>query len=75
MDSSYLQATAFTLLINLVYTLITLWIVVLTVHLIDRWVFKKIDFEEEIKKGNIAAAIFVSSLFIFVALVAGLSMR
>ena len=75
MDLSYFQATIINLSINLIYTLLTLWLVVMVFLWIDRRIFTKIDFEEEIKNGNIAAAIFVSSLFTFVAIVAGLSMR
>tara|TARA_Y100000294_G_C8313588_1_gene239734 strand:- start:207 stop:368 length:162 start_codon:yes stop_codon:yes gene_type:complete len=37
--------------------------------LIDRYLFRTIDFMEEIKKGNIAASIFYSTTLIFVGLV------
>jgi uncharacterized membrane protein YjfL (UPF0719 family) len=35
---------------------------------IDRVFYPKVDFEEEIKRGNIAAAIFAGVLLLFVAL-------
>ena len=35
------------------------------------WLSPKIDFEEELKKGNIAVAIFVASIFITIGMVIG----
>ena len=35
----------------------------------------KIDFEDELKKGNIAVAIFIAALFIAIALIIGNSLK
>ncbi|MGB0495026.1 MAG: DUF350 domain-containing protein [Kangiellaceae bacterium] len=60
--------------INLVYALITLLVSVFALVIIDKYVFTKIDFIEEIKKGNIAASIFQSTILIFIGLVVAVSM-
>jgi uncharacterized membrane protein YjfL (UPF0719 family) len=60
--------------INLIYALITLLVSVFALVIIDKYVFKKIDFIEEIKKGNIAASIFQSTILIFIGLVVAVSM-
>ena len=60
--------------INLVYALITLLVSVFALVIIDKYVFTKIDFIEEIKKGNVAASIFQSTILIFIGLVVAVSM-
>ncbi|PCI65310.1 MAG: DUF350 domain-containing protein [Gammaproteobacteria bacterium] len=60
--------------INLVYALITLLVSVFALVIIDKYVFTNIDFIEEIKKGNIAASIFQSTILIFIGLVVAVSM-
>ena len=60
--------------INLVYALVTLLDSVFALVIIDKYVFTKIDFIEEIKKGNIAASIFQSTILIFIGLVIAVSM-
>jgi uncharacterized membrane protein YjfL (UPF0719 family) len=74
MEISSLEQTLTFLGINLVYALITLVVSVFALVLIDRYVFTKIDFIEEIKKGNVAAAIFQSTILIFIGLVVAVSM-
>ena len=60
--------------INLSYAVVALLVGVIAVRAIDRWIYTRIDFEEEIKRGNVAAAIFKSALLLFVALVVGIVM-
>ena len=74
MELGSLQQTFTFLGINLVYALITLVVSVIALVLIDKYVFTKIDFIEEIKKGNIAASIFQSTILIFIGLVVAVSM-
>jgi len=74
MEISSLEQTLTFLGINLVYALITLLVSVIALLLIDKYVFTKIDFIEEIKKGNIAAAIFQSTILLFIGLVISVSM-
>ena len=42
---------------------------VIAVRAIDRWLYTRVDFEDEIKAGNVAAAIYKSALLLFVAVV------
>lgn len=74
MEISSFEQTLTFLGINLVYALITLIVSVFALVIIDRFIFTKIDFIEEIKKGNIAASIFQSTLLIFIGLVVAVSM-
>lgn len=74
MEITSLEQTLTFLAMNLVYALITLIVSVFALVLIDRYVFTKIDFIEEIKKGNIAASIFQSTILIFIGLVVAVSM-
>jgi uncharacterized membrane protein YjfL (UPF0719 family) len=69
-----LQQTLTFLGINLIYALITLLVSVFALVIIDKYVFTKIDFIEEIKKGNVAASIFQSTILIFIGLVVAVSM-
>ena len=74
MEVSSLEQTLTFLGVNLVYALITLLVSVFALVIIDKYVFTKIDFIEEIKKGNVAASIFQSTILIFIGLVVAVSM-
>ena len=74
MDWQFVAATAVMLVINLVYAIVALFVGVISVRLVDHFLLKKIDLEEEIKQGNIAAAIFGSVLVLFVAILIGLAL-
>ena len=54
--------------LNLVYVFISLVLGILAIKLIDKILLPLIDLEEEIQKGNLAAAIFTSTILIFVAI-------
>ena len=69
MDEAFWKATAITLGINLVYTVVALLVGVAAVRWVDRYVYTEIDFVEEIKKGNVAAALFAGVLLLFVAMI------
>jgi uncharacterized membrane protein YjfL (UPF0719 family) len=71
MDAQFWKATAVTLTINLVYAVVALIVGVAAVRWIDKVMFPEIDFMEEIKKGNMAAAIFAGVLMLFVAVILG----
>jgi uncharacterized membrane protein YjfL (UPF0719 family) len=68
-DTTFLFTTALNLLINLVYAIAVFGVAFLTFIWSDKLLFKKIDFMEEIKRGNMAAAIFASVKLLFIALV------
>ena len=74
MEITSFEQTLIFLGINLVYALITLIVSVFALVVIDKFIFTKIDFIEEIKKGNVAASIFQSTILIFIGLVVAVSM-
>jgi uncharacterized membrane protein YjfL (UPF0719 family) len=74
MEGEFVRATLVLLVINLVYSVIALFVGVLAVRLIDKLILKKIDLEEEIQKGNVAAAIFGGVLVLFVAVIIGFAL-
>ena len=69
MDGQFVMASATMLLVNLVYAVVALFVGLVTMRLLDHFMLKKLDLEEEIKKGNIAAAIFAGTLLLFVAII------
>ena len=58
-----------TMLVNLIYTVLAIVLAVFAVQWVDQKIFTKIDFQEEIKKGNLAAAVLLGAMVIFVAIV------
>ena len=75
MSNGVFLPTVISLLISLLFGLLGLIIAVVFIKMIDILLFKKLDFEEEIKNGNIAAAIFLSALFLFIAIILGNALR
>lgn len=69
MQIEFFLASLMNLAINLVYTVIALLVGVLALQWIDKRLMKSISFEDELKQGNVAVAIFASSILIFVALI------
>jgi len=69
MDAQFWQATAITLAINLVYAVVSLVVGVAAFRWIDKRMFPEIDFMEEVKKGNMAAAVFAGIMMLFVAVI------
>ena len=63
------------LCVNLGYVVISLFVAMLSLIIIDKYVYKRINFVEEIKKGNIAASIFYSVILLFVAILFSVSMN
>lgn len=55
--------------VNLAYTLIALVLGVLALLWIDKVLLKRVDIEEELGKGNVAVAIFASTILLFVAII------
>ncbi|VAX01172.1 hypothetical protein MNBD_GAMMA21-1879 [hydrothermal vent metagenome] len=75
MEITTLSQTLINLLISLSYAIITLIVSVTTLYMIDHFFYKKIDFIEEIKNGNIAASIFYSVILLFVAIIVTISIN
>ena len=74
MDWKFVTASSAMLLVNLVYAIVALFVGVLALRLLDRLILKKVDLEEEIRKGNIAAAILAGTMLLFVAIILGLTL-
>lgn len=75
MEAEFISATYFTLGLNLLFTLITLVASVILLLGVDKILLKDIDLQKEIKNGNIAAAIFASSIMLFIAIIVGMGIR
>ena len=68
-EFSLIEASIASLSVHLVFGVIAIGVGALAVKAVDRFVFTKLDFEEEIVKGNIAAAIFAGAMWIALALI------
>lgn len=75
MDTDFAIATLFNFAVNLSYTLCALLIAVVALKMVDKVLLKKLDIEEELKKNNLAVAIFASTILVFVALIVSLGLR
>jgi len=75
MELEFLTATLFNLGINLLYTLLALCIGLLALLTIDKKLLRNIDIETELKNGNLAVAIFSSTVLIFVALIISFGLK
>jgi uncharacterized membrane protein YjfL (UPF0719 family) len=69
MELEFFSASLINLFINLGYSLIAIIVSVYALFWVDKKLLKEIQIEEELKKGNIAVAIFASAILLFVALV------
>jgi hypothetical protein len=69
MNHAIVVANLMTMGLNLAYAIVAMIIGIITIKAIDRFMFPQIDFVEEIKKGNMAVALFVSVGILFFAIV------
>ena len=69
MSTQWWINTLINLGVNLAYTLIALVLGVLALLWIDKVLLKRLDIEDELSKGNIAVAIFASTVLLFVAII------
>jgi len=74
MDWKFVTASSVMLLVNLVYAIVALFVGVLALRLLDRLILRKVDLQDEIRKGNIAAAILAGTMLLFVAIILGLTL-
>ncbi|MBT3468984.1 MAG: DUF350 domain-containing protein [Opitutae bacterium] len=75
MKTDFLYVTIFNLSVNLVYAGLSVVVGVAALVFIDKKLFKKLDFQEEIKQGNIAAAILAATILIFIAIVMSFGLK
>jgi hypothetical protein len=75
MGSEFFLATLFNLGMNLIYTLVALFIGIFALQIIDKKLLKSIDIEQEIKNNNMAVAVFSSTILLFVALIVSFGLK
>ena len=75
MQTEFLLATIFNLIMNLVYTIIALFIGILALKLIDKKLLTSVDIEKELKNNNIAVAIFSATILLFVAFIVSFGLK
>ena len=75
MESQFFFASLYNLGINLLYTVLALFVGVASLKLVDKKLLKELDIEEELKKGNLAVAIFASTILLFVALIVSFGLK
>lgn len=74
MEVTNLQQNILFMAVNLGYAVASLFIGIIALIIIDKLIFKDIDFMAEIKKGNIAVAIFQSVILLFIGIVVSSAM-
>jgi hypothetical protein len=75
MNTEFVFATLFNLGMNLVYTVLALIVGVAALVVIDKKLLKSTEVEKELKEGNIAMAIFASTVLLFVALIVSFGLK
>ena len=74
-EASFYTATVINLGINLIYTVLALFIGLLAFIFFDKKMFPEINFVEEIRKGNIAASLFACTKLLFIAVVISFALQ
>lgn len=69
MEFEFFSVTLMNLGINLLYTIVALIVSMVTLVIVDKKLLPGISIEEEMKKGNMAVAIFASTILLFVAII------
>jgi len=75
MGTEVIFATFFNLGVNLLYTVLALGVGVYSLLWIDKKLLKSVNIEEELKKGNMAIAVFSSTVLLFVALIVSFGLK
>jgi uncharacterized membrane protein YjfL (UPF0719 family) len=75
MTHTIVQANLIAAALNLAFAIVAMVIGLTALKIIDRFIFPEIDFVEEIKKGNIAAAITAGMGVFFMAMLLGNAVR
>lgn len=75
METEFIFATVFNLGINLLYTIVALILAVAALTLIDRKLLKDVDIQKQLQEGNVAVAIFASTVLLFVAMIVSFGLK
>ena len=58
------------IVLNFVYAMFGVVLMYTSYRVID-WLTPEVDFPEELKKGNVAVAVFIAALFVSIAIIVG----
>lgn len=75
METQFFLATLFNLGLNLIYTLLALLVGVVALRIVDQQLLKNVDIEHQLQEGNLAVAIFASTILIFVAIIVSFGLK
>lgn len=68
-EFALLRTSIITTVLHLVFGIVAIFVGAITIKLVDKLVFKRIDLEEEIARGNLAAAVLAGSIWIALAMI------
>ena len=75
MELQFLYATLFNLGINLCFTILALFIGIIALEIIDKKLLTKVDIQKELKNGNMAVAVFSSTILVFIAIIVSFGLK
>lgn len=75
MEIQFILSTLIQLGINLIYTLFALLIGVIALKIVDNVLLKDVDIQKQLQDGNMAVAVFASTILIFVALIVSFGLK
>lgn len=70
-ELSLIRASAISFALHLVFGVVALFVGAFAIKAIDKLLLRGIDLEEEIARGNLAAAVFAGALWIALAMILG----
>ncbi len=68
-ELAFIKSTLVSQAIHLFFAFVALVLGAVAIKVIDRFLLKKIDLEEEIARGNLAAAVLAGALWIALAMI------
>ena len=68
-EFSLIRASAISQAMHLFFGVVALMVGTLAIKMIDRFLLKRLDLEEEIARGNLAAAVLAGALWIALAMI------
>lgn len=75
METEFLMATLYNLLINLLYTILALLVGVAALKFVDKQLLKGVDIQKQLQEGNMAVAVFASTILLFVAIIVSFGLK
>ena len=75
MEAQFFLSTLIQLGINLIYTFFALIVGVIALKMVDNVLLKDVDIQKQIQNGNMAVAVFASTILIFVAIIVSFGLK